>query len=95
MIQESNIVLKLHYCHKFRYIASLEITSKKSIDEAYKQGRAHRHLINTIQNWTEASDAALNQKYITCNGGNKTLSTQLYSARLTQQGNKLKDSKDM
>jgi hypothetical protein len=47
MIQESNIVLKLHYCHKFRYTASFKTTSNKRIDEAYKQGRAYRHLINT------------------------------------------------
>jgi hypothetical protein len=83
MIQESNIVLKLHYCHKFRYTASLKTTSNKHIDEAYKQGQAHRHLINNIQNWQK--HATLNQKYITCNRGNKTLGTQLYSARLTQQ----------
>jgi hypothetical protein len=61
MIQESNIVLKLHYYHKLRYTVSLETTSNKNIDGAYNQGRAHRHLINTIQNRTEASDAALSK----------------------------------
>jgi hypothetical protein len=38
----------------FKYNTSSITTFNKSIDEAYKQGRAHRHLINTIQIWIEA-----------------------------------------
>jgi hypothetical protein len=48
----------------FKYNASSITTINKSIDEAYKQGRAHRHLINTIQSWTEAGDLALNKSRI-------------------------------
>ena len=37
---------------------------------------------------------SLSLHLVTCNRGNKTLSTQLYSARLTRQKER-KDSKDM
>jgi hypothetical protein len=47
--------------NNFKYNASSMATFHKSIDEAYKQGRAHRHLINTIQSWIEASGVALNK----------------------------------
>jgi hypothetical protein len=47
--------------NKFKYNASSITTFNKSIEDAYKQGRAHRHLINTIQSWTKAGDIALNQ----------------------------------
>jgi hypothetical protein len=45
----------------FKYNASSITTFNKSIDEAYKQGRAHRHLINTIQSWIEAGGVAFNK----------------------------------
>jgi hypothetical protein len=45
----------------FNYNASSITTFKDSIDEAYKQGQAHQHLINTIQSWIEADGVALNK----------------------------------
>jgi hypothetical protein len=59
--------------------------SNKSIDEKYIQSsRAYQHLVTTFSR----------QSTPPATGWDKTLSTQLYSARLTRQ-EKNKDSKDM
>ena len=60
-------------------------SSNKSIDEKHIQdSRAHWHLVTTISR--RSTTPAI--------GWDKTLSTQLYSARLTRQ-EKNKDSKNM
>jgi hypothetical protein len=45
----------------FKNNANSITTFNKSIDEPYKQGQAHRHLINTIQSWIETGGEALNK----------------------------------
>ena len=51
----------------------------------------HRHNLQQKHPILDKSKwCSTQQKYITCNGGNKILSTQLYSTRLIRQGNKIK-----
>ena len=77
-----------------RYAGSFYIFSYKNFSEDYKQ-----HYDHSAKEVSEPTRRFLHTKVIyhpsvTCNRGNKTLSTQLCSARLTRQKER-KDFKDM
>ena len=78
-----------------RYTGSFYIFSYKTFSEGYKQQYDHSAkgiLSEPTRRFPHTK--VVYHSSVTCNRGNKTLSTRLYSARLTRQ-KKVKDSKDM
>ena len=78
-----------------RYAGSFYIFSYKTLSEGYKQ-HYYRSAKGILSKPTRRfpHTKVIYHLSITCNRGNKTLSTQLYSARLTRQEER-KDSNDM